>query len=183
MFNKTIRLFFSIFILNLILIKASNSEIITDIQIIGNDRISKETIIMFSEIDLKDDLNTDILNKIIKNLYKTDFFENVSVKYEDKTLFITVKENPIIQKVKVEGIKANKIKKIISSNIKLKSRSSYNELNLLKDKENIKKILKELGYYFPTINTFVEKLNDNKINLTYDIDLGKKAKIRKITFI
>ena len=50
MFNKTIRLFFSIFILNLILIKASNSEIITDIQIIGNDRISKETIIMFSEI-------------------------------------------------------------------------------------------------------------------------------------
>ena len=39
MFNKTIRLFFSIFILNLFLIKASNSEIITDIQIIGNDRI------------------------------------------------------------------------------------------------------------------------------------------------
>ena len=60
---------------------------------------------MFSEIDLKDDLNTDILNKIIKNLYKTDFFENVSVKYEDKTLFITVKENPIIKKLKLKVLK------------------------------------------------------------------------------
>ncbi len=183
MINKTIKFFFTLLILNLFFIKESQSNIIKDIQIIGNDRISKETIVMFSEIKLNDNLNSDILNKVIKNLYNTDFFENVSVKYDDETMFITVKENPIIQKVKIEGIKAKKIKKVISDNIKLKSRSSYNELNLIKDTENIKKILKELGYYFPTIDTFVEKLNDNKINLTYDIDLGKKAKIRKITFI
>ena len=48
-----------------------------------------------------------------------------------------------------------------------------------KDKEKIQSLLKELGYYFPEINIFTENLKDNKINLTYEIKLGDKAKIKR----
>ena len=43
--------------------------------------------------------------------------------------------------------------------------------------------MKDLGYYFPSINTYVENLTDNKVSITYQIDLGNKAIVNKITFI
>ena len=163
--------------------KSANSEILKEFKILGNDRISKDTIIMFSDILPNDKIDTQKLNIILKNLYETNFFENVSVLFEDSILEIKVIENPIIERINFEGIKSNKINDLIKKNIILKSRSSYNEILLEKDEASIKGVLKELGYYFPTINTYVETLNDNKVNITYEIDLGVKAKIKKITFI
>ena len=170
-----------IFILSFL--KTSYSEVINEIKVFGNDRISNETILMFSDIQVKENLESKDLNIILKNLYNTNFFKDVSLKVENNTLFINVIENPIIQSIKYEGIKAQKIKELIKNNTKLKSRSSYDELVLEKDKIKIQSLLKELGYYFPIINIFVEELNDNKINLTYEINLGEKAKIKKISFI
>ena len=123
------------------------------------------------------------LNKTLKNLYETNFFENVTLKIANNILEIIVKENPIIEKLTFDGIKAKRIIDLIKKSTSLKSRSSYNELTLQNDKKNIINILKELGYYFPEINTYVEKTNNNTVNLTYEIDLGDKAKIKKITFI
>ncbi len=170
-------------ILILSLFKSSYAELIKEIKIFGNDRISKETILMFSEIQIQDNLDSKNLNKILKNLYDTNFFKDISLKIENNILLINVIENPIIQNIKYEGIKAKKIKDLISNNTILKSRSSYDEFILNQDKERIQSLLKELGYFFPKINIFTEKLDDNKINLTYEIDLGDKAKIKKISFI
>ena len=166
---KTISYFLILFIF---LIKSSFSEIVKDIKIIGNDRISNQTIKTFANISLNQNINKDDINFILKDLYNTNFFENISVKFEENILIINVKENPIIDKINILGIKSNRIKELIEKNISLKSRSSFNELYLKKDKENIQKTLKDLGYYFPTINTYIEDLNDNKINITYNFELG-----------
>ena len=183
MLKKIFKLLISNIILILFLFKSAYSEIINEIKIFGNDRISKETILMFSDIQVKENLDSKNLNKILKNLYNTNFFKDVSLKIENNILLINVLENPIIQSIKFEGIKAKKIKDLISNNTNLKSRSSYDEFILNKDKEKIQLLLKELGYYFPEINIFTEELDDNKINLTYEIKLGDKAKIKKISFI
>ncbi len=159
------------------------SEVVNNIKIVGNERISKETIIMFSEVSINENLDSSKLNKTLKNLYQTNFFENVTVKIVNNILEIFVKENPIIDKLTFDGIKAKRIIEQIKKNTRLKSRSSYDELILKKDEENIRSILKNLGYYFPEINTFVEKTKNNTVNVTYEIDLGEKAKIKKITFI
>ena len=183
MLKKIFKLSIVNIILILFLFKSAYSEIINEIKIFGNDRISKETILMFSDIQVKENLDSGNLNKILKNLYNTNFFKDVSLKIENNILLINVIENPIIQSIKYEGIKAKKIKDLISNNTNLKSRSSYDEFILNKDKEKIQLLLKELGYYFPEINIFTEELDDNKINLTYEIKLGDKAKIKKISFI
>ena len=47
----------------------------------------------------------------------------------------------------------------------------------------IKTQLKNLGYYFAEVETLIEELDDNRINLTHKIDLGNKAKINKISFV
>ena len=103
----------------------------------GNERISKETIIIFSKIDNNEKFNENSLNSILKNLYQTNFFSNVIVKFDKDTLFISVTENPIIQDISYEGVKSNKILDEITKNLNLKPRSSYNEFLLKNDKEII----------------------------------------------
>ena len=158
-------------------------DVIKKIEITGNERISDSTIEMFSSTSINDDLNSKTLNQIIKNLYDSNFFKDISVNFSNNTLFINVLENPIIQNVTYEGIKSNRIKDEILKDINLRSKSSYNEIILKKDKDIIQKKLKDLGFYFSKIDIFKEDLNDNKINIKYVIDLGEKAKIKKISFI
>ena len=183
MFFKILRILCLFFIFNLYFIKFSYSDILKKIEISGNDRISGETIEMFSEVEINDNINSSIINNVLKNLYNTNFFKDFFIKFTNNILKIKVVENPIIQKITYEGIKSNRIKDLIVSGTKLKSRSSFNDLILKKDKESIKSELKNLGYYFPLIETYIEDLKDNKINLTYKINLGEKAKIKKISFI
>ena len=137
---------------------------------------------MFSEINIGDDLDNLELNSILKNLYNTNFFENINVNLNKNVLTINVQENPIIEQIVFTGVKAKKIKKLISQNLILKSRSSYNEILFKNDKEKIKESLKSLDI-FSKIDVFIEKLNNNKVKLNYKIDIGEKSKIKKISFI
>ena len=159
------------------------AEVIEKIDIQGNKRISSETIKMFAAVSAEDDLSENDLNEILKKLYNTNFFDLVSVKILNKILVINVTENPIIQNITFEGVKSSKILADLKKNNNLKPRSSFNEVFLEKDKKQIKSFLKNIGYYFPKIEITKEELEDNKINLIYNITLGEKAKIKKISFI
>ena len=156
---------------------------IKKIEILGNERISDNTILMFSEVSVGDDIGNIETNNILKKLYDTNFFKNVEVIFDKNDLKINVLEFPIVQNVTIEGIKSNKIKDKIFDNIIFKERSSFNEIYLNEDKYNLTTILKDFGYYFSNIQISIEDLSDNKVNVAYQIDLGEKSIIRKITFL
>ena len=159
------------------------AEVIKDIEVYGNKRISKETIKMFSKTDIGQKITDENLNDILKNIYDSSFFKNVTVEINKQILEINVEENPIIENIKYSGVKANKILELIKKNRNLQSRSSYNDFLLKEDKENILLILKDIGYYFATVNTYISELEDNKVNINFEISLGEKSKIKKISFI
>ena len=178
---KKISIFLFIFVF-LISFRSYASEL-KKIEVIGNKRISKETIIMFSQVKINQDINEINLNSILKDLYNSNFFDNVQVELNENALIINVVESPIIENISYNGIKANKIRNAITQDLKLKSRSSYNEFLLQADKKKILSVLKDLGYYYSNIETIITDMNDNKISITHNIELGDKAKIKKITFI
>ncbi len=159
------------------------AEVVKKIEVIGNERISDETILMFSNISIDDDVDSLKINQILNDLYNSNFFENISVTITNNNLLIKVKELPIIETISFEGVKAKKIKEQISKDLKLKQRASFDQIALLDDKKKIIKILRDLGYYFPTVETYLEDLDNNRVNLKYKINLGEKAKIRKISFV
>ena len=159
------------------------AEVVEKIEIQGNERISKETILLFSKTNIKDDLNSNDINEILKSLYDSNFFQDVSVQFKSKILTILVDENPIIENITYNGIKSKTLKEKITKDLKLLSRSSYNEILLNEDKKRIKLSLKDSGYYFSNIDIEVAELGDKKVNIIFDINLGPKAKIKKITFI
>ena len=149
----------------------------------GNERISNETILVFSEIPDNKSLDENSLNEILKKLYKSSFFKDVTVKIENNNLIIDVLENPIIQTVFIEGIKRKKTEESLYEVLSLKNRSSYNSALIKKDEAAILKFLKDDGYYFSSITSSYQDLGNNKIDLLYQIDLGEKSKISKISFI
>ncbi len=161
---------------------ASYAEKIKLIEVNGNDRISKETILIFSEIKIGQEVDNIVLNNLLKNLYETNYFKNVSTVIKNGKLTILVEENPLIGNLDFKGIKAKKILKSLKDNISLKPRSSYNELNLKNDKQTIYKILKDLGYYFPKVDILLENKPNNIVDIFYTINLGEKTKISKIIF-
>jgi len=168
---------------NYLTLVVSYSDIINQIEINGNKRVTKEIILMFSEIEIGQNIKNSDINKITKNLYETKFFENISVTFENNKISILVKEAPLIEKILITGIKANKIETLIRDSLILKPRSSFNKFDFLQGVKLVESNLKSLGYYFAEVETLIETLDNNLINIEYKIDLGNKSKIKKISFI
>ena len=175
-----ILIYFSLFIFFPI---STYSQTIDKIQIQGNERITDQTIIMLGNIKDNIELDEDGINNVLKDLYNSTFFKDVQVFLDKGILKINVTENPLIYQINIEGIKAKKNLELIQNNLILKERSSFNEIQLKEDVKQIKNSLKNIGYYFANIVPFVEQLDDNKVNLNLKIDIGEKAKIKKISFI
>jgi outer membrane protein insertion porin family len=177
------RFFIQLILLSIFLIFPSYSNNYEKIIIKGNDRISNETILVFSEIQDNKSLDENSINEILKKLYKSGFFKDVTVKIENNNLTIDVLENPIIQTVFIEGIKRKKTEESLYEILSLKNRSSYNSTLIKKDEAAILSFLKDDGYYFSKVTSSYQDLGDNKIDLLYQIELGEKSKISKISFI
>ena len=174
-----------LFILSVIFLVAthSKSEIVSKITINGNSRISNETIILFGEIEKNKDYKLKELNEVVKKLYLTDFFKVVELNINDGNLIIFIEENPIVQNLVLEGIKAEKFKEKILEILSIKERTSFIQSKLKKDISIIKKSFEDAGYYFVKIDTKIIENDNNTVDLIYDIDLGKKTKISKIKFL
>ncbi len=183
MFKYLIKIIFIVKLFCILLSNAALSEIVSEIKVLGNKRVSSEIIKTFTNIKVNDDIDINTIDDALKSLYETVFFKNIKIELNDNILIITVEENPMIQNFNIEGVKAKRINEKIIETITLKQRSSFEEKILENDLEKIKALLKDMGYYFSKIDTYKETLDDNKINLTFKIDIGEKAKIKKISFI
>jgi len=177
------RFFIQLILFSIFLVFSSFSKDYEKIIINGNERISNETILVFSEIQDNVPLDENSINEILKKLYKSGFFKDVTVKIENDNLTIDVLENPIIQTVFIEGIKRKKTEESLYEILSLKNRSSYNSTSIKKDEAAILSFLKDDGYYFSKVTSSYQDLGDNKIDLLYQIELGEKSKISKISFI
>ena len=159
------------------------SEIISEINVKGNNRVSSETIINFSGIDVDKDISQKQLNDSLKELYETNFFEDVKFDITNQILTINVIEYPIIQEIIIKGIKANKTIKKIKENLQLKEKNPFIESLIKNDVNRILNTFKQSGYYFVKIESKIEENSNNTVNIYYEVDRGKKATISKINFI
>jgi outer membrane protein insertion porin family len=183
MINIIMKFIISFFIIFYVFFIPLEAKIINNLIIEGNDRVSSQTIKVFSGFNEGSNINDNDLNEIIKELYNTNFFKEVSIEIKNDNLIITVLENPIIQEVLIEGIKKESFKKDIYDSLTLKNKSSYVEFIAKNDLQKIKNTLRLSGFYLSDVKTSTKKNNNNTIDLIYNINLGKKALIKNIKFI
>ena len=170
-------------LINLFLSMNVYADKIEKISVNGNVRISDKTVILFSKAKINQEVNEDDFNNFIKDLYETDFFKKVKIKFEDNILTFSVVENPIIQSIKINGIKSSKYTEPMYEIMSMKEKNSFVEDYISKDLNKIKSFLKVSGFYFSVVEVSLEKKENNTVDLIYDVNLGDKASIRGIKFI
>ena len=88
-----------------------SADIVKEIKVNGNKRISAETIKVYGEINIGKDYSNFEIDKILKNLYTTDFFEDVKISLSNGVLDISVKEYATINFIDIQGEKSQQVKK------------------------------------------------------------------------
>ena len=176
--------FHTILLIIIILTKSANAQNVENIEIIGNKRISDETVLVLGNINLNNFFDDQNLDKILKNLYSSNFFADVRLSFDNNTLKIELIENPIIENIEFTGFKNTDFINELSQRISLKERMSFTQNQLNQDLILIQNILKSSGYYFANTTSSLIKDEDlNSIRLIININQGKKARIKNIVFL
>ncbi len=174
---------FFIFILVIFYFSKSFSNEVDKIQINGNDRIGAETIIVYGDIKLENKFDEIEINRILKNLYETNFFEDVVIKIEANTLRIDVKEYPTINQLIIVGEEKKKFREEIKKNLNLKEKGSFIKSMLSKDIDKIKGFYSSIGYNFSNVEAKFNSIDKKNVDLIFEINRGNQTKISSITFI
>ena len=158
-----------------------NAEIARNLKIIGNERVSDETIKVYGDIELGKDYKESDLNNILQNLYSTDFFEDVQINLERGILTIKLKEYPTVNQLVILGEKNKKYLEQIKKIMKLRQKSSFIKSYLSDDIENIKRLYSSAGYNNSIVDIKTREV-DNNIDLIIEISRGDITKISSISF-
>ncbi len=174
---------FLIFILVLFSFSALKAEVVKKVVVEGNKRISTETIKIYGEIEINKDLSENDINKILNNLYKTNFFENIEINLSNNILSIIIKEYPFVNQLIVTGEPKKGNQEQIRKLIKSKEKRPFIKANLARDIEIIKKLYSSLGYNFANVEAKIKEIDKDNLDLLIDIDRGEQTKISSINFI
>ena len=155
---------------------------ITDIIVQNNQRIDKETILTYLGIEPGDKVNYQILNKKLKEMYGLGLFADIKFRVSGDTLIVLIKENPMINNIDFIGNKRIK-EDAMRSEIKLKSRNVYQKSEVQDTIVLIRDLYKRSGYFSAKIKAQINRLSQNRIDITFRINEGEKTKIKGVKFI
>lgn len=175
--------FFIFLFLSSIFLTSLNAEIVKDLKINGNKRVSSETIKLYGDIELNKDYSSRDLDLILKNLYETNFFENVDVSLDNNILTVNLKEYPIISQLIILGESNKRYKDQIRKTIQLKEKRSFIRSYLAKDIERIQSLYSSIGFNNASVETKIKKIDENNFDILIEVNRGEKTKISSISFI
>ena len=158
----------------------SYAEMVKDLKISGNKRVSNETIKLYGDIEINKNYTEKDIDKVLKNLYETDFFEDVKIKILNNVLRVELKEYPIINQLIIIGEKSNRYKEQIKKTIRLKEKRSFVKSYLAKDIERIETLYSSIGYNSSKVEAKIKEIDNSNFDLLFIIDRGEQTKISSI---
>jgi outer membrane protein insertion porin family len=161
---------------------ALRGAVIRDIKVEGNERIEPETVISYLTVAKGDTATQDKLDLSLKALYATGLFADVAIGMDGSTLRVKVAENPILNRVVFEGNDAIS-KEDLEKEVQLKSRFVYTLPKVQKDVQRILDLYRREGRFAATVEPKIVKLEQNRVDLIFEINEGKRTGIRNIAFV
>lgn len=152
------------------------------IDVIGNKRVDSTAIINFLGFKKGQTIDESAISDSLSNLYETGLFSDVKVTRSGEKLQVSVVENPIISEISFEGNKRIS-NDDLTAEVLLAPRSVYTRTALQRDVERILDLYQKSARYAATVVPKVIQLEQNRINVVFEIDEGGKASINKISFV
>ncbi len=156
---------------------------IRSIAVRGNQRLEPETIRSYANLAPGQNYSAETLDAALKDLYATELFSDVVITgAETGNIVITVQENPVINRIVLEGNKRIKDDKILPE-IKLKPREIFTRSKVRADVERIIELYKRQGRFAARVEPKVVNLEQNRVDLVFEVYEGDKSKVRSINII
>lgn len=158
---------------------------VSDIRIIGADRISHGTIFSYLPIKRGDKVNTEMVRASVRRVFGTGYFEDVKLAKDGDVLIVRVVERPAIATISISGNKSIKTEELMSglNNIGLAEGEVFNKLELERVQNELTRQFFSRGKYNVEIKTRVRNLDRNRVLIAIAIDEGKSAKIKHIKVV
>ena len=156
-------------------------EVVTDISVNGNQRVSEGTVRSYLPIDIGDEISPNILDKAIDRLFSTNLFSDVDISIENGLVNIVLKENPIINRVVVEGndvLDAD----LLLAQLDIQPRRVYTKKVAIDGMQKLLEIYELSGRFGASIEPAIIELENNRVDLIFVVDEGPLIKITSIKF-
>ncbi|WP_082835954.1 outer membrane protein assembly factor BamA [Croceicoccus bisphenolivorans] len=158
------------------------ATIVRQIAVAGAQRLEPQTILSYIKMRPGDVYDAAAADSALKELYATELFSDVKIREADGNVVIQVVENPIINRIILEGNKRLKDDKIYPE-IKLAPRQIYTRSKVRADVNRIIELYKRQGRFAATVEPKSVTLDQNRVDIVFEIKEGPKSKVRQINII
>ena len=161
----------------------ASAGMIRSVTVRGNERLEPETVRAYANLRPGTTYTPASLDTALKDLYATELFTDVVITgAETGNLVITVRENPVINRIVLEGNKRLKSDKILPE-IKLAPRQIFTRSKVRADVERIVELYRREGRFAAQVEPKIVQLDQNRVDLVFEIFEGDKSKVRRINII
>jgi outer membrane protein insertion porin family len=158
---------------------------VSDIRVDGLQRISEGNVFSFIPVEVGDTLTPALGRSTIRDLYRTGFFDDISLGRENDVLVITVVERPAISSINIAGNRQLKTEDLMPAlaGIGIAEGEIFNQLELDRVRQELIRQYFSRGYYGVDVDTRVSRLERNRVNLSILVTEGDQARIRHINIV
>jgi outer membrane protein insertion porin family len=157
-------------------------ETIQTIQVKGAERLEPQTVLSYIQLRVGQPYTKAAGDAALKDLYATELFSDAQVGNENGVVTITVKENPVVNRIILEGNKRIKDDKILPE-IKVSPRQIFTRSKIRADVARIIELYKRQGRYAATVEPKMVMLDQNRVDIVFEITEGDKSKVRQINIL
>lgn len=161
---------------------AQASERIREIQILGVQRIEPATVLTYLDVQVGDPMDQDTLNRALKSLFATGLFADVNLRQRGNTLEVNVVENPVISQIAFEGNEELEDDQLLAE-IQLRPRQVFTRTKVQSDVNRLYQVYQRNGKFSASIDPKVIRLDQNRVNLVFEVDEGPVTEVEGIRFV
>lgn len=159
-----------------------DAQTIRSINVEGQQRLEPETILSYTKLRAGTAYTRESLDNALRDLYETELFADVQIRDDKGVLTVTVQENPVINRIVLEGNKRLKEDKI-RPEIRMAPRQIYTRSKVRADVARIIELYRRQGRFAATVDPKLVKLDQNRVDIIFEITEGPKSKVRQINII
>jgi outer membrane protein insertion porin family len=157
-------------------------ETIQSITVVGAQRLEADTIRSYIKLRIGQPYTQAAADQALKDLFATELFSDVQIRNEGGAVTIEIKENPVINRIVLEGNKRLKEDKIVPE-IKLAPRQIFTRSKVRADVARIIELYKRQGRFAASVEPKMVMLDQNRVDIVFEIQEGPKSKVRQINII
>nr|WP_229736130.1 outer membrane protein assembly factor BamA [Novosphingobium endophyticum] len=161
---------------------AAQQQTIQAIRVTGAERLEPQTVMSYIQLRVGQPYTKAAADAALKDLYATELFADVQITNENGIVTIQVKENPVVNRIILEGNKRIKDDKILPE-IKVAPRQIFTRSKIRADVARIIELYKRQGRYAATVEPKMVMLDQNRVDIVFEITEGDKSKVRQINII